>query len=107
MIEFTIQLLGLEVVATLDTTDVQATVPVIYRQGGDWERIVLDLLKTYIRERGGLTGGIDPDLCNALDLNYALTTTYSIPSYLQLDLQISTKGFEPMELPPPPEGAIY
>jgi hypothetical protein len=74
----------------------------------DPESSIVDRLKDYIKERGGMVGAIDPDECRPLDLDHALTTEYSIDGSLEKPYsEYEYKGPKLGKLPTLPEGAIY
>lgn len=110
MIKFTMQIAESQITATIYAEEASTPARVSYEEtyeDGGYSR--LKQLKRYIRDRGGLTGSINPDLCTAMDLHHALTTAYSIPGYAQLDapISLSTENFAPTPLPPRRPGIIY
>lgn len=74
----------------------------------DPEDSIVDRLKDYIKDRGGMVGAIDPDECRPLDLDHALTTEYSIDGSLDRPYsEYEYKGPKLGALPTLPKGEIY
>ena len=94
---------------TIEAKDANSIGPATYVETiPDPEDSIVDRLKEYIDDRGGMVGSINPDECRPLDLDHALTTEYSIDSSLKKpDSGYEYKGPKLGKLPKPPKGAIY
>jgi hypothetical protein len=110
MYKFTVQTDRSMVIATIDVSTSEEFGEVVYQEILNPEEFsILEDLKGYIIDRGGLYMGIEPDCTSPADLNHALTTTYSHPLSFVPSFTIESVDVEGEILPAPalPEGCLY
>lgn len=113
MYQFKIRISRLATIeVTIDAKSPDQPGQVRYSEQSDSDKPSLNLvedLKTYVRQKGGLVSSIDPDFCRPADFAHAIETQYKGPN--DRDIQLEVLEIDPKldgyKLPELPLGAIY